>query len=337
MMTVDFFFNGTNETTTLHHCESLYDGKLYLTDTYKLILIIFNVTIMGLNVIVNGAVIYILLRRKLLKNPSMRLIFYLSLSDCCVALFAQPIFAVMLIDFSTSESCMFDTIAQFIIVTLIHISGYIIVIVGFDRYCRLRYLNRYSEIIDSCKINLFVAIAICLSLLHGVLSVVGTLMDTFEIINFVSVGIDLCTLLFTFTLYICSMSTMKRHRRNSVHKKMLKNTNAKVNSMSSRILIALFIFYAPYIIFALMHHWLIDTSSGASRENFNFALFIGYQLICVNSTANGFIFLSLNKESRTKCDKILKRFTHSPKSCSRNELCALAVTHIETNWNGVKM
>ena len=281
-------------------CESLYDGKQYLTELHKCVLIIFNIVIILLNIVANFTVIHILLKKRLLKNHSMRLIFYLGISDCCVALFAQPVFCIMLAKFSNKLNCTFDTVLQFITVSIMHVSGYITVLIGYDRYCRLKYLNRYSEIIQTWKIDVAMVAIILLSLMQGVLGLLGTQLDIFHLVNLIAVAIDICIIVFTFATYIMTMLVVRSHKHCTINKDMLKNIDKRVTSMSARILLALIVLYTPYITTAMLHHSVIDKSTGKKRENLNFALFVGYELTCLNSFANAIIFLTLNKKTRLK-------------------------------------
>lgn len=281
-------------------CESLYDGKQYLTVTHKYILVSFNTVVMLLNIVANSTVIHVLLKKKLLGNLSMRLILYLGISDCCVALIAQPVYNVMLIEYSSTVDCTFDTIAQFITILLMHVSGYIIILIGYDRYCRMKYLNRYSEVIKLWKINAAMAIIILLSLMQGLLGAFGTHTDVFEKVNLIVVSIDMVIILLIFLIYIMTIMVVRKHKSTTINKDILRNIDRSVTSMSARILVALVVLYTPYLATTVMHHSLIDKSQGKKRQDLNFALFAGYELICVNSFANAVIFLTLHKQYRFK-------------------------------------
>lgn len=292
-----------------HMCESLYDGKHFLIASHKLVLIVANIIIMLLNVATNSAVIYILLKKRLLNNNSMRLMLYLSISDIFVAIIGQPVFLIVLVKQTSSFAlhCTMDTVAEFINVFTIHIPAYTVVLIGSDRYCRLKYLHNYPEKVTVCMINIAMSVVTMLSFFHGLLLVLGTQLHFFHIANIIAVSLDVCLILLTFLAYMMAMAVVKKHRRSTINKTLVSSIEKKVTSMSSRILLSLIILYIPYIATAIMHHWCIDTSEGELRQRLNFALFLGYVLMCANSSANAILFLTLHK-SISSPKKIINRF-----------------------------
>ena len=278
-----------------HVCESLYSGKIFLNDIHVIVLIGFNIFVMALNVASNSAVIYILVSRKLLHNVSMRLILYLSVSDCVIATITQPLFILMLAKFSIHKNCTFDMIAQFIFVFTKHLSGYIIAVIAGDRYCKMRYLNRYFEVAQSWRLHGAVLIAILLSFLQGILRGVGTMLNHFEIVDRIALAIDLCVVLAVFLTYTQTVRVVRKHSNLTVNKTMINNVDQRVTSMASRILLALVLFYMPYVIMAALRPVIIDNSSGERLQNLHFVLFLTYELIFVNSFANAIIFLTLHQ------------------------------------------
>ena len=287
-----------------HDCETLYHGKEYLTETHKYILITFNVVVIILNIVVNIKVIWILFRKRLLDNNSMRLIFFLSISDCCVALISQPMFILLLTKFT--ESCAFETATQFVILVPVHVSECIVVFIGYDRYCRIRYLNRYHEVVTSWKIIVAMVAAVLLAVLQALLDLIGTTFNVFEEINIISAVIDIITISIIVLTYITTVKVVKKHKQCSLNKNVLGNVDKQVTSMSQRILLALILLYTPYLFSTMMHHWIIDKSRGELRKNLNFFLFVGYGLIPLNSFANAVIFLTLNKKTRLKKSMLRK-------------------------------
>ena len=294
----------TSVTNRSNVCDSLYSGKQFLTHIHINILISSNVILMVCNVAANSAVIYMLVSKKLLKKLSMKLILYLSISDCIVAAFTQPLFILMLARFSIRLNCTFDIIAQFVIVFTKHISGYIIALIGYDRYCKMKYLNRYPEVVRSWKVHGAVLTVILLSFLQGVAYAVGTYLDVFEVVYLIAVSTDVCVIICVFVAYILTVGIVKKHRRLSVNRKILLRADQSTTSMASRILLAVLLFYVPYIIMGTLRPSI--KSTGKKRQNFNFALFMSYELVFVSSFANAVIFLTLHLKCPCKFSSVDK-------------------------------
>ena len=119
-----------------------FSEKVYLIGYQRLILMIIDVAIMFPNLVANSWVLLRLLKSKLLCNTSFILIFYMSFSDCCVALFVQPLYAIITVLYLDKSYCTLEMVLQFLTVMFSHVSICTIAAIGFDRYARIRYLNR---------------------------------------------------------------------------------------------------------------------------------------------------------------------------------------------------
>ena len=52
--------------------------------------------------------------------------------------------------FNTSwdvDNCVIDTLVECMVVLLSHTSAYMVLLIGYDRYYRMRYLTRYAEVV----------------------------------------------------------------------------------------------------------------------------------------------------------------------------------------------
>lgn len=129
------------------------------------------------------------------------LIFYMSFTDCCVALFVQPVYAIIIVLYFDKSYCTLEMIFQFLTVLFSHASVCTIVAIGFDRYARIRYLNRYTEVVTKKRIVLAgIAIGI-LSLLQATLFVVGSKYNFFDISRRVAAAVDILIIFFITFIY----------------------------------------------------------------------------------------------------------------------------------------
>lgn len=282
-----------------HTCETLYVGKIYLQEDQRFILVACNVVAMVLNVLANAAVIYSLITRKLLKKVSMKLLFYLSLIDLNIAVFTQPLFILMLMRYSTNQNCLFDMIAQFWIAATKHMSAYTIGLIAFDRYCKMKYLNRYPELMRSWKFRLSIVLVILLSFVHGLLLDAGTYWDMFRPLYIASTIMDAALFMMIFMVYLQTIRTVKTHRRYSINKSLLTNVDSVITSMVTRILLAGVVCYIPYMIMSVIEPLFSNTTDRQTFVTINFLLFLSYDLIFINSSLHAVIFLTLHRK-RTK-------------------------------------
>ena len=172
-------------------CLSTYRGKVFITDNQRYFLVTFDLLVLILNFTANSGVIIALVMAKFMRNTSLILLFLLSMSDIFLALITQTLFAILIGGYADQTYCTFEMIVQFFAIFLTHTSGYTIACIGFDRYARMRYLNRYSLVVTRKKVLTTSFIIYLLSFLQGMLYVLGTKFDVFEKLKQVAVGIRL--------------------------------------------------------------------------------------------------------------------------------------------------
>ena len=161
-------------------CVNLFSEKVYLIDYQRFILIITDVNIMLLNLVANSYILLRLIKSKLLCNTSYMLIFYMSFSDCCVALFVHPVYAIIIVLYFDKSYCTLEMLLQFLTVLFSHVSICAIAALAFDRYARIRYLNRYIEVVTKKRVVLACIAIGVYSLLHAALFAAGSIYKFFD-------------------------------------------------------------------------------------------------------------------------------------------------------------
>ena len=294
-------FNNSTSSNTTSICASLFSGRRYLDEIQINILISFNAVIMISNLVANLAVVYALLSTKQLRNVSMRLILYLSISDCSLAFIGQPLFIVMMTEYLDSSNCTFETVIQVVIVSSAHISGYIIILIAWDRYVRMKYLQSNSVVIKSWKVHVSVVIVLFLSFLEGVIHAIGTTLEVFADMNIVQAITDILLMFVVFVAYMKTIIVIKKQKNDvNNHHDVLVNLDHVITRLVSKMIVAGVVCYVPYIALTILRPSIIDKANVENRKWLHFALFLSYELIFSNASANALIFLSSNKKSRSK-------------------------------------
>ena len=296
----DTTFNMRSLSNATYICESIFSGRRYLNKTQINLLIAINIILMVVNLVANSSVVYALASTKQLHNVSIRLVLFLSISDCCLALIAQPLFVVMLTRYSNSSNCMFETVVEFLIVFSVHIPGFLIVLIACDRYVRMKYVKRYSLLIESWKVHTCIAMVIFLSFIEGIVYAIGTQLNVFAQVNTLVLIADTLMILSIMAAYVLTIRVVKKQRSQLANRRVLDNVDQIISGLATKIIIAVTMFYVPYVGFAMTRPSLIDQTTGEKREWLSFVMFITYELIFANSIANAVIFLNLNKKSRNR-------------------------------------
>ena len=300
-----------SSTNSSYACKTSYSGKIHLLQSQKDVLISLMAVTMILNISANSGVMYALITTKQLNNLSMHLIFFLCVSDSCLAGFGQPLFIVMLANYSNSYYCNFDTIVEFFVYLFCHISAYLIGLIGYDRFFRMKYLNRYSEVVKAWKLHVAMVITVFLSLVQTSTQVIGVKLHIYRKVKMAGIFVDFIKLLLMIFPYILTMRVVKHHMRNAVNRRMLSKVDKTITSIASRIMVSITILYTPYVMFDVLHIFLDEKTISERFPWIHLSMFIGYQLGIANSFVNAIIFVSFNKKSQRKlfyfCKSNVKR------------------------------
>ena len=301
-------FTSSNETNSFaiyttndsYICQGAYNGKMYLGQPLKVGLVAVMAVTMVLNFLTNSAVIYALVAVKQLANMSMRLILFLSISDWCLGVFGIPLFIVLLSTFSDNRECNFDSAVEFFVILFAHISAYIIGLIGYDRYFRMKYLNRYSEVIKDWKVYVALLITMFLSFAHALIQIIGIHHNFYKQITMVGIVIDLALVAFMLLPYALTVRVVKKHRQHAHNRHLLSKVDHIITSTAYRIVVAIIILYIPYITFTIIRGYLPVHSPLRRKQWFQFGLFTSYGLALANSFVNAIIFISINTKCRRK-------------------------------------
>ena len=309
-----------NQTST---CETSYSGKSNLSNGQLNFLVTFDVVVMVLNIVTNIVVILSLVATKQLKNNSLKLILYLSISDCCLAVITQPLFAAMLTNFADRSYCNFETVVQFFAILFTHTSGYTIAVIGYDRYARMKYLNRYSQVVTDIRIKCTLALVWMSSLIQALVYVCGTQLNFFAKAKKVTVGIDAVIALSVLLFYVMTIRVIRNYRNHAENRQVLKGVDKVVTRLASKILLSIIVFYISYVIISLTHSALISKYQHTKKRWLEFSLFVGYILTYCNSFVNALIFLGVNKPAKERlkrlCGKSIDQDTNERNATSSTE------------------
>jgi len=304
-----------------HICETSYTGKNELSEQQIYGLVAFDITVLLINLVLNTLVIVYMLGSKNLNKVGFKLIFCLSVSDICLALIAQTLFAIMLIKYPDTTNCDIELSVQFFAILFTHTSGYIIALIGFDRYARIRYLTRYAEKFTHKRVNIALIIVCVLSILQASLYVVGTEYNFFKGGKRIAVIIDVLIALSVFFFYLLAIREIKRHNRNTAAKSVgLQSINQSMVKVASKILLSILLFYISYVIISFSHSILIDKVNSKTKQILDFLLICSYIFTYCNSFVNAAIFLGVNKTAQRHLKNVFKPSEEAGSSSERETI-----------------
>ena len=109
------------------------------------------------------------------------------MSDLGMGLLGIPlVIAIVVADYT----CTLAMVTDFFVLGFGHLSAYIIGIIGYDRFFRMKYLNNYGSVVKIWKIYISVAVVAFLSFLHGGAHAAGIRHDIYDFVASFDIIVD---------------------------------------------------------------------------------------------------------------------------------------------------
>lgn len=151
------------------NCHSIILKVSFITQEQLAVLNAENLIFMVGNLISNAFVIFILNKTKQIANITYKLIFMLSVSDLMGELFAQTLLKTMFY----LQSCLVVHVFIFVSAFALHLSVYIVAIIGVDRYLRIKHYARFKTIWTTKVVISLILISAILALFQAAMTIIG--------------------------------------------------------------------------------------------------------------------------------------------------------------------
>ena len=289
-----------NETTKAPCTTAFTTGKLDITSGQRAILIAIDLSILFVNLCANGLSIYALLKSQQIKRrPSISLLVYLCMSDCCFAITAQTLFAVKI--FHPELPCSFDLIVEFSSSVLADLSLCLVVLIAISRYIHTRHMIRVKQIITHTRVNIAFLLAFIVA---GSMSLISLLADSNgDVDAYLQTEIFqtfIGVLLIVMVVLIYRRTELVAKRRKAVSSYMMHYTaySEKVlRKIMLSTLCTLLPLRIPFFCSTVIKAVVSDRSGRRLSWWMQFTHLGCYALFCLSAGANALIFLYNNRHA----------------------------------------
>ena len=242
------------------------------------------------NIITNAFVIYILIKTEQISNVTCKLILVLSVSDIVLGVVAQPLFTIEFYD----RNCLVATACLFVSVFLTHVSGYTIVIIGIDRYIRIKHFVNFKAIWTTRFALTLSCIGCIFALIQVLMITIGLLLNKDEVAKRIYIAIDSTIIALMILLQLQTIKTSKALHHKSVIS-ALETIDKKILKLSIRIMALLcFFIVLPAVIVHVLREALQKQLNGNQKTLLDFISCISLLSVYANSSANANLFLMVN-------------------------------------------
>ena len=200
-------------------CKATYrEGKVAMSSEQLAVLVSINCIVMSVGLVINPLVILSLHLSKQLHTISLKLILYISISDFCNALISQPLFISLLLShLYKTPICGIGFAGYIVSNTLMHFSLYIVALITYDRYARIKCGNTYRFVVTEFRFHVVAIIVVGLSLSHSIVFVIGTTIFSIQKMDmYVSHFIDMPNVISIFVTYGLAFRIIKKYRKKEV-------------------------------------------------------------------------------------------------------------------------
>ena len=231
-----------------------------LTETTRVVLIIFNVLIGVLATLCNSLAFYVFMSSHTLLTRSNSYLISMMMTDFLVGTVLEPLFIAQLASTETARSCHLNDTSRFITAILTGVTMGTIALISYDRFILLSKAVRYNLYIGNVK----VAVLIALSWFLPFAITFCKYLDDEELVYCVVVFVYATIMvIITIISYYKIISTIRKKRKQiCVHiavgilqqpqiidRRLNKNTNEKAIKMVSIVIACFLIFIAPISVF----------------------------------------------------------------------------------------
>ena len=276
---------------TSEECRTLFHKMHLLDDTKINILIATNILVSIINVLINSLVITLIYKTKQYRNSSLRLTMYMSFSDFMVGLISQHMMTVFLFQAKENLSCTVQVVMQYILYIFPHITGFFVVLVALDRYCRVKYTMKYPEVMTFKRQTFGLITIILLAILNCMVLISGIFTGNWVIALVGVHPLDNIFVLCGVSLYWRAIVLMKKHVKNNTVD--LKIFSKPISRLASIYLVLMIIFYPPCLLLDLVQAFV-----NSSDTIVVFWHVMGLIWVFMNSVVNAVSFLVVNRKAK---------------------------------------
>ena len=176
------------------------------------------------------------------------------------------------------------------VLLFLHVSMYIIGLIGVDRFVRIKYYIKHREILTPFRFFMVKILILGLALFNSVLILLNILNPT-RIFHMIVAFFDISLIIVMAVLQIKTISSMK-----TLQVVTESSLGRKIRKLTTKILIAITLLLPPYIVCAILRGNIEATLTDEEKRNLQFIFGITINLVFVNSSTNAVSFFFFFKQ-----------------------------------------
>ena len=166
-----------------------------------------NTTIGVSNIVLNLFLVHALRHLKLVTSVSYKFMMFLSMSDACIGVLQL---GIQMVPFaSRSKRDVLNLVSQFFNYLFCAFSAFMIMLISLDRFFHMRYLTRYSTVMNKKKSNQLILLNALFTFANATFMTIASVTGAYFIYHPIFTTFYLFVISMTFILYIASYQAIR--------------------------------------------------------------------------------------------------------------------------------
>ena len=294
--------NFITNTTSQHQITTFFSDRVLLSSEQATLLGVISILVLLLNIILNITTLTVITITNQFHETTSRIIFYLSISDCGIAVSRVSLVALIFDHNRKVLGTNFELASQFTISLVSYFSAYTVTILAYDRLLHIKHLNNYSMIMNTQKMDKIIFAALFVACFQPTSLTIETIYPNLSKLKVIRLAFNIIIMIGTIGIYLTTIKVMKTYRSQASNQELLERLDKTVTVLATIYLVSIIIFYTPILVISFMKSILTLNVNGQKAVAFSFHLAMVFAQL--NTIVNAVIFLRLNRKSRQVFRKI---------------------------------
>ncbi len=273
-----------------------------------------NVTVAVSNILINTFLIFALRKLKKHNNPSYRFISYLSMSDFSIGIIQLVIQCLPYVK-DQMHLNIASVFIQFVLYLCAPFSAFMTMLIGLDRYLRMKYLNRYSSIMTHRRASILISLNFTINLIVTTMLAFASIIGFYSVFHKIITCVYLVVISTTFILYIRAYMSISQKIKELNRNQLLSNKKSDSHRDFAKgmmiVLVSLVICFIPNHVLLMMLNIMKSENmepSGRFLYGTLWAIIVSY----MNGTVNAAALILCNRTLRNYAVRLFRRGTVNP-------------------------
>ena len=276
----------------IEYCLAVFDKIQYASWTIRKQMVMVFIVLALLSILANGFAVFAILKTGQYRSQSTRLILFSNIGDILSTVFINFNYAIYMV-YVTQLGCSVRIAIFVFSMCSLHLTSFLICLIGIDRYLRIRNLDTYQEFFTPRRYNCALIAVVALVILQSLLTWIDTIFYGPDSSAHFTLPINLLACFTLITSYVLSIIKLKSY---AVSRQNLSNELKDLIYVASLYIFIFGLSYCIGFIYQLFINLMLMSFTDSKLGVITFSMFF-LRSIC--GITNAVLFIRKNNLSKT--------------------------------------